>query len=104
MNPPDEHADRRADVAIGAAARARKLRFKRKPKTEVKFRERVEVDGRLADALDENLDERLEVESDSLTKRENLPEEVEPGVTYRDVRVGWVAGARIRTDRPPDDG
>jgi hypothetical protein len=37
-----------------------------------------------------------EPESDSHTERENLPDEVEPGVTYRDVRVRWRAGARLR--------
>jgi hypothetical protein len=29
------------------------------------------------------------------TERENLPEEVEPGVTYRDAKVRWEARARI---------
>jgi hypothetical protein len=66
-----------ADVEIGAAARADRLRFRRKPET------RVEFGG------------SPEIESDSHTERENLPEEVEPGVTYRDVKVSWVGGARI---------
>jgi hypothetical protein len=75
------------DIEIGAAARARRLRFRRKPKTKVEFegRSRVRSDERIED---------VELESDSQSARRNLPDEVEPGVTYRDVEVGWVAGAR----------
>ena len=72
--------ERPADVEIGAAVRARRLRFKRKPETHVGFRGEPGI------------------ESDSYTARENLPEEVEPGKVYRDVRVGWIAGARIDDD------
>jgi hypothetical protein len=43
--------------------------------------------------------ERVEAEGGSHTERENLPDEVEPGVTYRDVRVRWRAGARLRFKR-----
>lgn len=77
------------DIEIGAAARARRLRFRRKPKTEVEFegRTRVRSDDRIED---------IELESDSRTERRNLPEEVEPGVTYRNVEVGWAARARAR--------
>jgi hypothetical protein len=73
-----------ADVEIGAAVRAQRLRFKKVPETEVEFEH--DPDG----------------ESDSHTERENLPDEVEPGVTYRDVRVRWRGGARIavRPDEP----
>jgi hypothetical protein len=66
------------DIEIGAAVRAKRLRFRRVPETEVEFTgdtERDEVSG---------------------SERENLPDEVEPGVTYRDVRVRWRAAARIR--------
>jgi hypothetical protein len=70
-----------ADIEIGAAARAKRLRFRRKPET------RVEFEG------------SPEPESGSRTERENLPEEVEPGVVYRDVEVRWIAGARIDDDR-----
>jgi len=75
------------DIEIGAAAKARRLRFRRKPETEVEFegRTRVRSDERIED---------IELESDSQSERRNLPEEVEPGVTYHDVEVGWVAGAR----------
>jgi len=64
-----------ADVEIAAAVRAKQLRFTRVPETEVKF--------------DSARD------SDSHTERENLPARVKPGVTYRDVRVRWRAGAGI---------
>ena len=72
-----------ADIEIGAAARAKRLRFNRVPETETSFE--TGPDG----------------ESDSHTERENLPEQVEPGVTYRDVRVRWRGGARIVV--PSDD-
>jgi hypothetical protein len=66
-----------ADIEIGAAARARRMRFRTKPEAEVEFRGSPEI------------------ESDSHTERENLPDEVEPGKTYRDVRVQWTGGARL---------
>ena len=69
--------DRPFDVEIGAAVRARRVRFGRVPETDVELR------GRLGDG------------SGSQTTRENVPEEIEPGVTYRDVRVRWRAGARV---------
>ena len=76
------------DIEIGAAVRARKLRFRRKPKTKVEFegRTRVRTDDRIED---------VEIESDSGSERRNLPEEVEPGVTYRNVEVGWAARAQV---------
>lgn len=81
------------DVEVGAAARARRLRFRRKPETKVEFegRTRVRSDDRIED---------VELESDSRSERRNLPEEVEPGVTYRNVEVGWAARARALM---PDD-
>jgi hypothetical protein len=66
-----------ADVEIGAAARAKRLKFTRVPRTEVEF------DAGEAD------------EAESRTVRENLPDRVEPGVEYRDVRVAWRAGVDI---------
>jgi hypothetical protein len=76
-----------SDIEIGAALRARKLRFRTKPKTNVEFegRTRVRSDDRIED---------VEIESESGSERHNLPEEVEPGVTYRNVEVGWAARAR----------
>jgi len=74
VTPDDPKEDPRADVEIGAVVRARRLRFEEVPETE------VEVEG--------------DEESGSHTERENLPDEVEPGVTYRDVKVRWRASAR----------
>ena len=81
------------DVEVGAAARARRLRFRRKPETKVEFegRTRVRSDDRIED---------VELESDSRSERRNLPEEIEPGVTYRNVEVGWAARAWAEM---PDD-
>jgi hypothetical protein len=79
------------DVEIGAAASANKLRFKRKPKVEVTTRAYSEVNPELAREM-----ERVEGEGGSHTERENLPDEVEPGVEYRDVRVRWRAAARLK--------
>ena len=72
------------DIEIGAAVRAKRLRFNKKPKAEV----------------------RVEAEpghGGSGSERENLPETVEPGVTYRDVRVVWRAAAWLDSaDRERD--
>ena len=81
------------DVQIGAAVRAEKLRFKRRPKTDVEVHGEVHIDERLTDELD-----RVDVETGSGSERHNLPDEVEPGVTYREVRVRWQAAAKLRRD------
>jgi hypothetical protein len=80
------------DIEIGAQVKARKLRFRRKPQTKVEFEggTRVRSDDRIED---------VELETESGSERRNLPEEVEPGVTYRDVEIGWAAKARARTTR-----
>jgi hypothetical protein len=86
------------DVEVGAVVKARRLRFRRKPETEVEFegRSRVRSDDRIED---------VELETDSHSERRNLPDEVEPGVTYRDVEVGWVAQARARlSDEESEEG
>jgi hypothetical protein len=84
----------RPDVEIGASMKARKLRFRSKPKTNVEFQgqSRVRSDDRIDD---------VELETESGSERRNLPDQVEPGVTYRNVEVGWAARARARM---PDDG
>ena len=90
------------DVEIGAAASAKRLRFKRKPRVEVDTHAESEIDPKLAREM-----ERIEGEGGSHSERENLPDEVEPGVTYRDVRVRWRAAARLKDveARPePDSG
>jgi len=86
MTEPDE----RPDVEIGASFKAKRLRFKKVPETEVEFDEESEV--RLDDI-------GPEVETASGSKRENLPEKVEPNVTYRDVHVRWGAAAKLRDDQ-----
>jgi hypothetical protein len=81
------------DIEIGARATAKRLRFRRKPQTKVEFEgeTRVRKDDRI---------EEVELENESQSERRNLPEEVEPGVTYSNVEVGWVARARAVV---PDD-
>jgi hypothetical protein len=73
-----------ADVEIGATVKAKKLRFEKVPETEVTF-----------PGSDQE-------RSGSHTERENLPDKVEPGVTYRDVKVRWRAGASVRTEVTPE--
>jgi hypothetical protein len=72
------------DVEIGASVKAKELRFRSKPETD------VEVHGEVREP-----EARAEAETASGSERHNLPDEVEPGVTYKDVRVRWSAEARI---------
>ena len=78
------------DIEIGAVVSAKKLRFKKTPKTEVEFDKKSEA-GLEGIAP--------EIETASGSKRENLPEKVEPNKTYRDVHVRWGAAAKLK---PPD--
>jgi hypothetical protein len=77
------------DIEVGAKVRARTVRFHRKPETKVEFEggSRIRSDDRIED---------IELDSVSHSERRNLPDEVEPGVTYHDVELGWVAQARAR--------
>jgi hypothetical protein len=84
---PDRIED--ADVEIGASVKAKRLRFRSKPETDVELR------GELREPED-----RGELQTASGSERENLPEEVEPGVTYRDVSVRWRAAARLEEPKP----
>ena len=84
------------DIEIGAAASAKKLRFNKKPQTEVEFEKRGEAN--LEDVAPE-----LEIRTASGSERENLPDEVEPGVTYRDVHIRWGAAARIVPREPEEE-
>jgi hypothetical protein len=79
------------DVEIGATVRADKLRFERRPETDVHVHGESHVDDRLAEEIG-----RTEIATESGSERQNLPDEVEPGETYRDVRVSWRAAAKIR--------
>lgn len=69
------------DVEISAVVKARELRFEEVPDNEVRFPGHPER------------------ESVSGTERENLPDEVEPGVTYRDPKVRLrIASALVEED------
>jgi hypothetical protein len=68
---------REPDVEMKFSVRAEELRFECKPDVDVVA---------FADAP-----ATAELESE----RENLPDEVEPGVTYRDIAVRWRAAARL---------
>ena len=72
----------RPDVEFTADVKARELRFDKVPETEVSF------PGYSDD------------ESVSGTERENLPEEVETGVTYRDTRVRLRSAAQLPVPEP----
>ena len=80
---PDRVED--ADVEIGASVEAKQLRFREKPKTH------VELHGEMHEPEGQG-----ELETASGSERQNLPDEVEPGVAYRDVRVHWRAAARLK--------
>ena len=75
---------------------ARKVRFRRKPRTNVEF------EGGTLIRSDDRIED-VELESESGSERHNLPDEVEPGVTYRDVEAGWAARARARLSREEDE-
>ena len=73
------------DVEVFTGVRARQLRFGTSPEAKVWF--------------EGDPEER----SVSRTDRENLPDEVEPGVDYRDVKVRWTARSRIVHPTDPDE-
>jgi hypothetical protein len=77
------------DVEIGAVVKAKRLRFNKTPKTDVQFEKEKKADARIEEALPE-------IETASGSRRENLPDKVEPGVTYRDVHVRWGAAAKLK--------
>ncbi len=78
------------DVEIGASVRAKRLRFKDKPRTDVDLHGEARTP-----------EGRTDLEATSGSERENLPDEVDPGVTYRDVRVRWRTAARLRDPGSP---
>ena len=73
--------DREPDVEISAAVRAAELHFECKPEVEVRAYSDSGASG------------------ESESERENLPDELEAGVTYRDFAVRWRLAAR--PGRPP---
>lgn len=72
------------DVEMRAAARAKEVRFEVKPEVRI---------GAWANRP---------ARADSGSERENLPDEVEEGVTYRDVAVRWWLAARLEDPELPD--
>jgi hypothetical protein len=77
--------DREPDVEISAALRAKEFRFECKPEVDI----RAYSDSPAS--------------AESVSERENLPDELEPEVTYRDFAVRWRLAARLK-DLPPDQG
>jgi hypothetical protein len=77
-----------ADIELLASVQANQLRFDERPQTEVRF---FGEPGH---------------ESASGSDRTNLPERVEPGVTYREVRVDYRLASRLaaRDDGRPAPG
>jgi hypothetical protein len=69
--------EREPDVEIAVAVRAKELRFECKPEVRV-----VAYANAPASAT-------------TVSERENLPDELETGVAYRDVAVRWHAAARL---------
>jgi hypothetical protein len=70
--------DREPDVEISAAVRVDEMRFECKPKVDVVA---------YADSP---------ATAESVSERENLPDELDPGVTYRDFAVRWRVAARLQ--------
>jgi hypothetical protein len=73
--------EREPDVEISAAFRAEELRFECKPDVDVRA---------YADSP---------ASAESVSEGENLPDEIEPGVPYRDLEIRWRLAARL--DDPP---
>jgi hypothetical protein len=65
------------DIELAAVVKSRRLRFRKVPKTEVRFLGHPER------------------ESVSGTERENLPDNLEPDVTYRDPKVRLRIATRL---------
>jgi hypothetical protein len=71
---------REPDTEIFAAVRAKELRFECKPDADV---------GAHAD---------VPASAESVSERENLPDELEPGVTYRNIGVRWRLAAWLEDE------
>jgi hypothetical protein len=69
--------ERQPDVEIAAAVRADEMRFECKPRVQV---------AAYSDSP---------ACAESVSDRENLPDGLEPGVTYRDFAVRWRLAARL---------
>jgi hypothetical protein len=69
--------ERQPDVELKISLRAQEVQFECKPEVVVEA---------YADSP---------ASAESQSERENLPDELEPGITYRDVAVRWRAAARF---------
>jgi hypothetical protein len=69
--------EREPDVEITASVRADELRFECKPQVRVRAYANAPA------------------EAESISERENLPDELEPGTTYRNFAVRWRLAARL---------
>jgi hypothetical protein len=73
-------------IDIQVSAKANVVCFEEKPDARVEF---------LDEAVDRTTTDQPEVEAGSADERVNIPEELEPGIVYHDVRVRWHAAAQI---------
>jgi hypothetical protein len=71
-------SDREPDVEIAASVRADELHFECKPDVEVRAYSHTPAS------------------AESVSERENLPDELESGETYRDFAIRWRLAARLR--------
>jgi hypothetical protein len=81
---PDHISDPIIDIQVSAKANV--VRFEETPDARVEF---------LDEAVDRTTTDQPEVEAGSADERVNIPEEIEPGIVYHDVRVRWHAAAKI---------
>jgi hypothetical protein len=69
--------EREPDLEIAASAKAEEVRFECKPEVRVRAYSNTPAT------------------AESVSERDNLPEEVQPGVIYRDISVRWRASVRL---------
>ena len=69
--------EREPDLEIAASVRADEVRFECKPEVRVSAYSNTPAT------------------AESVSERDNLPDEVQPGVTYRDISVRWRASVRL---------
>jgi hypothetical protein len=65
------------DLEIAVSAKAEEVRFECKPEVRVRAYSNAPAT------------------AESVSERDNLPDEVQPGVTYRDISVRWRASVRL---------
>jgi hypothetical protein len=69
--------EREPDLEIAASARAEEVRFECKPEVRVSAYSNAPAT------------------ASSISDRDNLPDDIEPGVTYKDISVRWRAWLRL---------